>query len=174
MKLLSMLRGAGGRIVGRNPAATAASFVITTEPQEFFDAAAAARAYESLTDQLLAVVDQNADGVNRAALALRRESDLLLTLGISDPFAAKAGVLAQRALELSNAGRGVDLDARRHEVTVEQRTELVSQAIAFVSRAEMLMAEAKKKNRANIDMALERQSRLIGDVHRLALSSKEL
>lgn len=174
MKLLSMLRGAGSRIVGMTTPTAAVVFEITTEPQEFFDAAAAARAHDSITEQLLAVVDQNADGVNRAALALRRDSDLLLTLGISDPFAAKAGVLAQRALELSNAGRGVDLDARKHEVTVSQRTELVSQAIAFVSRAEMLMAEAKKKNRANIDTALERQSRLIGDMHRLALSSKEL
>jgi hypothetical protein len=117
----------------------------------------AQRAEMSLTEQLHAVVDRNADGVNQMALSIRRESDLLLTLGISDPLAAKAGSLAQKALELSNTSRGLTLQALKHDVSVAERTRYVSQAIAFVSSAEILLSEAKKKNRRNIDMALERQ-----------------
>lgn len=124
---------------------------------EYFDVDVAERAEVSLTEQLREVVDRNADGVNQMALSIRRQSDLLLTLGISDPMAAKAGSLAQRAIELSNTGRGRNLQALKHNVSVTERTQYVSQAIAFVSRAEMLLSEAKRQNRANIDTVLERQ-----------------
>jgi hypothetical protein len=116
-----------------------------------------AMAVGALDDQLHEVINRNADGVNRAAIKLRRQSDLLLSLGISDPFAAKAGSCAQLALELANAGRGVDLQAQPCNLGPKQRADLVARAMILVLRAEMLMGAAKKNNLANIQAAISRQ-----------------
>jgi hypothetical protein len=114
----------------------------------------------SLNDQMHEVIDRNADGVNRAAISLRRETDMLLALGISDPLAAKAGSYAQMALELANTGRGVNLEAQPHHATPQERSDLVARAMTLVLRAEMLMASAKKSNLANIEKALARHEQL--------------
>lgn len=165
MKILSLIR----RFGQRTPLSTNAPVMVATVPTlelDDYDPAVALVALETLDEQMHDVVDRNADGVNLMALKIRRESDLLLTLGISDPFAAKAGSLAQKALELSNARRGLTLQAVKHDVTVQERAMFVSQSIALVERATMLLAAAKKNNRANIDLALSQQARLMGDMHR--------
>lgn len=114
-------------------------------------------ALDSLNDQLHEVIDRNADGVNRAAIKLRRETDLMLSLGISDPFAAKAGSYAQMALELANSGRGVDLRAQLFHLAPNERADLVARAMTLILRAEMLMGAAKKNNLSNIQAALAQQ-----------------
>lgn len=136
----------------------ASSFDDVAEPRDRELLAAAA---SSLADQMHEVIDRNADGVNRAAIQLRRETDLLLSLGISDPFAGKAGSYAQMALELANAGRGVNLEARPHNLSPQERADLVARAMTLILRAEMLMAAAKKNNYANIEAALARQEQLM-------------
>jgi hypothetical protein len=114
-------------------------------------------ALDSLNDQMHEVINRNADGVNRAAMKVRRETDLLLSLGISDPFAAKAGSYAQMALELANTGRGVNHQAQSHRIGLRARAELVARAMTLTLRAEMLMGAAKKNERANIERALALQ-----------------
>ena len=114
-------------------------------------------ALDALNDQLHEVINRNADGVNHAAIKLRRETDLLLSLGISDLFAAKAGSYAQMALELANAGRGVNLQAQPYNLSPKERADLVARAMTLMLRAEMLMGAAKKNNLANIQAALAHQ-----------------
>jgi hypothetical protein len=139
-------------------AVLASGFDDVAEPR---DRELLATALSSLEDQMHEVVNRNADGVNRAAIQLRRETDLLLSLGISDPFAGKAGSYAQMALELANAGRGVNLEARPHNLSAQERADLVARAMTLMLRAEMLMAAAKKSNHANIEAALARQEQLM-------------
>jgi hypothetical protein len=115
----------------------------------------------SLHQQMHTLINRNADGVNRSALKLRRVTDILLTLGVSDPYAAKAGSYAQKALELANTGRGVTLQAEPCCATPWERAELVARAMALMLRAEMLMAAAMKTNRANIEAALQKQEQLM-------------
>lgn len=141
-----------------NLALVASSFDDVAEPR---DHALLATALGSLNDQMHEVINRNADGVNRAAISLRRETDLLLSLGISDPFAGKAGSYAQMALELANAGRGMNLQAQPHDLGPQQRADLVARAMTLMLRAEMLMAAAKKNNLANIESALARQEQLM-------------
>jgi hypothetical protein len=125
-------------------------------------------AINSLVEQLHEVVNKNADGVNLAAINIRRESDLLLTLGITDALVAKAGTLAQAALEMANAGRGVDINEEKHEVAVADRVEGVAAAMAIVTKAEGLLLEAKKSNKKNIDAALTRQATLLEEARAIA------
>jgi len=125
------------------------------------DIQVAKRAVDTLEEQMHAVVNRNADGVNLSALSIRRETDLLLSLGISDPVAAKAGTLAQLALELANAGRGVNLQNEMPNVSPQERVRMVAKAIAVVTRAETLLVDAKKHNRKRIDHALRTQSKII-------------
>lgn len=141
-----------------NLALVASSFDDVAEPR---DHELLATALGSLNDQMHEVINRNADGVNRAAISLRRETDLLLSLGISDPFAGKAGSYAQMALELANAGRGMNLQAQPHDLGPQQRADLVARAMTLMLRAEMLMAAAKKNNLANIESALARQEQLM-------------
>jgi hypothetical protein len=135
-------------------AAMASTFDEIMEPR---DQQLLGAALESLNDQLHEVINRNADGVNCSAIKLRRETDLLLSLGISDPFAAKAGSYAQMALELANAGRGVNLQAQPHDLSPKERADLVARAMTLMLRAEMLIGAAKKNNLANIEAALARQ-----------------
>jgi hypothetical protein len=152
------LRPAPSRSAATDLAVAATTFDDVAEPQ---DIALLATALTSLHDQMHEVINRNADGVNRAAIALRRETDLLLTLGISDAFAGKAGSYAQMALELANAGRGIDLQAQRHDITPADRAGLVARAMTLMLRAEMLMEHAKTLNRPNIQAALARQEQLV-------------
>jgi len=152
------------RVTAPAPAAAGALALVAST----FDEVAEARdrellgtALASLNDQMHEIINRNADGVNRSALGVRRETDLLLSLGISDPFAAKAGSYAQMALELANAGRGVDLQAQAHDMTPAARADVVARAMTLVMRAEMLMAHAKKNNLANIQSALAKQEQLM-------------
>ena len=124
------------------------------------DVEVAQNAHATLCEQVHQVINLNADGVNQSALKVRRTTDLLFSLGISDPFATKAGTLAQAALELANAGRGFDMDGDKHDSTPEERMNAVSKAIALVVRAEMLLAASKRRNRKNIDKALLEAGRL--------------
>jgi len=119
------------------------------------------KAIASINDQLHEVINRNADGVNRAAIGLRRETDLLLSLGVSDPFAAKAGSYAQMALELANTGRGMNLQAQPHNLSPQERADLVARAMTLMLRAQILMDAAKKNNVANIEAALARQEQLM-------------
>lgn len=128
-------------------------------------------ALDALNDQLHQVINRNADGVNRAAIELRRETDLLLSLGISDPFAAKAGSYAQMALELANAGRGVNLQAQPCNLSPTERADLVARAMTLMLRAQMLMGAAKKNNLANIQAALARQEQRMRSARAVLLSS---
>lgn len=117
-------------------------------------------ATEAIDEQLRVTIDRNADGINAAAIRLRRDTDLLLALGISDALAAQAGSHAQMALELANAGRGVDLQAQPHRLTPSDRAALVSRAMVLMMIAEQLMDTAKSNNRVNIETALSRQEQL--------------
>lgn len=123
-----------------------------------------AAAASSLDDQFHQLIDRNADGVNRVALRIRRDSDLLLSLGISDPMASKAGTLAQYALELANGKRGMTMEAVEHNPSSSERAELVIRAMSLASRAEMLLAHAKSVNAAAIEVALSTQARLLKEV----------
>lgn len=124
------------------------------------DEKVAGNALDTLCEQMHQVINVNADGVNRSALKVRRDTDMLLSLGISDPFATKAGSLAQEALELANARRGVDIHGDKHVVTPDERAKAVAKAIALVVRAEMLLDCAKRKNKRNIGRALEHAKQL--------------
>jgi ABC-type molybdate transport system substrate-binding protein len=153
------------RVAALVPPVTQTSLVASSfdEIAEPGDLALLATALASLNDQMHEVINRNADGVNRAAITVRRETDLLLSLGISDPFAAKAGSYAQMALELANAGRGVNLRAEAYHLSPKERAELVARAMSFMLRAEMLMGHAKKTNLANIESALaEQEQRMRG------------
>lgn len=112
-------------------------------------------ALATLCEQMHQVINVNADGVNRSALKVRRDTDLLLSLGISDPYAAKAGSLSQEALELANARRGRDMAGDLHTASPEERAAAVAKAMALVVRAEMLLDCAKRRNKRNIGRALE-------------------
>ena len=129
-------------------------------------------AYEALNDQLHEVINRNAEGLNHAAIRLRRETDLLLSLGISDPFAAKAGSYAQMALELANAGRGINLQAEPCNVDPRERADLVARAMTLMLRAEMLMDVAKKSNLAHIHAALDRQEQRLRSARAALLCSQ--
>lgn len=139
-------------------ALVAATFDAVAEPD---DHALLAEALHALDDQMHDVIDRNADGVNHAAIKLRRETDMLLALGISDPFAAKAGSYAQMALELANAGRGVDLRAQPHNLSPHERAGYVGRAMTLMLRAEILLDHAKKTNVTNIQVALTHQEKVM-------------
>lgn len=128
------------------------------------------REMHSLNLQMHEVINKNADGVNRIAIAIRRESDILLSLGVSDSRAAKAGTIAQKALELANKGRGENLQYERVELTPDDRAALVAQAIMLVNKAEKLMADAKKGNRKNIDAAITKQALYLIDLNQLTIN----
>jgi hypothetical protein len=145
------------------PAATGLAIVVAPcdAPGEARDRDLLGAAVDALDDQLHDVVDRNADGVNRCAIDVRRDTDFLLALGIADPFAARAGSYAQTALALANAGRGTGPQARTGRPTPQERADLVARAMTLVLRAEMLMAAARKNNRASIEAALDRQEQRI-------------
>lgn len=140
---------------------------VVDEPR---DRALYAASRRALDDQMHELIDRNADGVNRAAISVRRETDMLLALGISDPLAAKAGSCAQKALELANAGRGVNLQAQPHRLTPQERSDLVARATTLMLRAEMLMKTAKESNLANIEVALVKQEQLMKSARRTLLA----
>lgn len=121
----------------------------------------------SLVTQMHEVINRNADGVNRIAIDIRRESDILLSLGISDSKAAKAGTYAQKALELANMGRGENLHSERSNLAPSARAELVAQAMMWVNKAEKLMDEAKKGNKKNINSAIEGQKKYLSELNQL-------
>lgn len=156
---------------------TVSTDVVFISPNEDFpltenrDIEVAQSAQDSLEEQIHAVINKNADGVNKMALSIRRDTDLLLTLGISDPFAAKAGTLAQAALELANAGRGVNLQCEKHVLTPTARVQFVSKAMSVVTRAELLLRAAKEQNRASIDSALDRQAKIISGMRAGSLAN---
>jgi hypothetical protein len=156
------------------PAGDAMALVVAAfeEVTEAGDRALLVASRTSLDDQMHEVIDRNADGVNRAAISLRRETDMLLALGISDQLAAKAGSYAQKALELANTGRGVDLQAQPHHLTPHERSDLVARAMTLMLRAEMLMKAAKKSNLANIEAALARQEQLMTNVRHTLLANQ--
>jgi hypothetical protein len=149
----------------------AAAFDEVAEPR---NRALLAASRASLDDQMHEVIDRNADGVNHSAIGLRRETDMLLALGISDPLAAKAGSYAQQALELANSGRGVNLQAQPHHLTLREHSDLVARAMALMLRAEMLMAAAKKSNLANIEAALARQEQLMANARHTLLAQPSI
>jgi hypothetical protein len=152
---------------------TAVAVMVSTfdEVAEARDRRLLGAALDALNDQLHEVINRNADGVNRAAIKLRRETDLLLSLGISDPFAAKAGSYAQMALELANAGRGINLQAESHNLSPKERADLVARAMTLMLRAEMLMGAAKKNNLANIQAALAQQEQRMRSARAVLLCS---
>jgi predicted RNA-binding protein YlxR (DUF448 family) len=152
---------------------TAVAVMVSTfdEVAEARDRRLLGAALDALNDQLHEVINRNADGVNRAAIKLRRETDLLLSLGISDPFAAKAGSYAQMALELANAGRGIYLQAESHNLSPKERADLVARAMTLMLRAEMLMGAAKKNNLANIQAALAQQEQRMRSARAVLLCS---
>lgn len=115
----------------------------------------------SLDDQLREVFDRNADGINRAAKTIRDHSDSLLSLGITDDRVARAGTLAQLAVELANKGRGQSLDHVRHDVSVDVRRQHVETALATIAQAELLMKEATAENKAQIRDLFHRQERML-------------
>ena len=150
-------------------AAMASTFDAVAEP---CDHRLLRTAHEALNDQLHEVINRNADGVNHAAIRLRRETDLLLSLGISDPFAAKAGSYAQMALELANAGRGINLQAEPCNLGPRERADLVARAMTLMLRAEMLVDAAKKNNLAHIRAALARQEQRLRNARAALLCSQ--
>lgn len=140
---------------------------LVCDPAEMNDPAAKKlqeTASRCLDEQIHQLIDRNADGVNRLAMRVRRDSDLLLSLGISDPYAAKAGTLAQFALEMANGKRGMNIEAVAHTPSVSERKDLVVKAMSLASRAEALLNHAKSVNAAAIEVALATQARLLREV----------
>jgi len=115
----------------------------------------------SLEDQMREVFDRNADGINKAAKVIRDQSDSLLSLGITDDRVARAGTLAQLAVELANKGRGIGLDRIEHQVSVEIRRQYVETALATVAQAEVFMTEATAANKKQIRSLFQHQSRML-------------
>ena len=118
-------------------------------------------ARKSLDDQMREVFDRNADGINRAAKAIRDQSDSLLSLGITDDRVARAGTLAQLAVELANKGRGQGLDQVHHVVDVDVRWRHVETALATIAQAEALMREATSENKKQIRALFQRQEKIL-------------
>jgi hypothetical protein len=118
-------------------------------------------AMKTLEVQIHELIDKNADGVRHLALRVRHDTDLLLSIGVADPGVAKADSLARSALELTNAGRGASQQAERFELSTQVRADLVANAMALVSRAEALLAAAKRANIPNIRAAIKRQEQMV-------------
>jgi len=135
------------------------SSVSTAAPSLSVDLMESAR--KSVDDQMREVFDRNADGINRAAKAIRDQSDLLLSLGITDDRVARAGTLAQLAVELANKGRGQGLDQVRHVVDVNVRWHHVETALATIAQAEVLMREATAENKKQIRTLFQRQEKML-------------
>lgn len=145
------------------PTATTSADYHLTDPK---DQHRVSLAFDTLEEQLHAVINKNADGVNLSALSIRRDTDLLLSLGVSDPMAAKAGTLAQVALELANRGRGVNLSEEEHNISPFERADAVAKAMAIVTSAEELLKKARRNNSANIEDAIKKQASLISRARR--------
>ena len=103
------------------------------------------RSKNALAGEMNEVIDEHADGVNQIAIEVRKETDYLLLLGISDPCAAEASMFAQHALHLANVGRGVDLEGKTLKLTIDQRIEIVSTAMSSAITAERLLKESLRK-----------------------------
>ncbi|MAF04671.1 hypothetical protein [Herbaspirillum sp.] len=118
-------------------------------------------AEEAIASQLHTVIDNNADGINRSARTIRDQSDMLLSLGITDERVARAGTLAQLAVELANSGRGVNLQQVAHAPEVEDRRRLVVKAMATIAQAEGLISAAAADNKKSIRSAVAKQERML-------------
>lgn len=120
------------------------------------------KAKDSLVSQINDVINSNADGAVVIALRVRQSTDLLLSLGISDPASAQASIWAQQALHLVNVGRGNDLQGKKLNLTLEQRLEIVSSALGAVLMAERLLEDARSQNQAGITQAIQKQQQILG------------
>ncbi len=121
-----------------------------------------AKAKNSLVSQIDEVINNNADGAVVIALRVRQSTDLLLSLGISDPASAQASIWAQQALHLVNVGRGNDLQGKKLNLSLEQRLEVVSSALGAVLMAEKLLEDARSQNQLGITQAIKKQQQILG------------
>ena len=123
----------------------------------------------SLDANLIVVLNQYADSINKLAIEIRKEGDLLLTLGVSDEDVLKAGQLAQMALSYANLGRGVDLKGNESRNNFSERKINVATGMALTKSAQQLLANAKKHNKQVINEAIESHRRVLASVTNLNL-----
>jgi len=118
---------------------------------------------------LINALNEYADSVNAIALEVRKEGDLLLTLGISDKEVMKAGALAQLALSSVNLGRGLDLKGGQQEGDFYKRKINVASGMAMAKEARQLLTNAKKHNKQVINEAIEAHRLVLASVNQLNL-----
>lgn len=104
------------------------------------------KSVDVLSDDITALFNRHADGINAIALEVRKQTDILLMIGISDPSAAEASILAQQALHLANVGRGEDISGKKLHLTCDQRIEIVASAMSAAILAESMLKAVLKQN----------------------------
>ena len=104
------------------------------------------KSIDVLSDDISALFNRHADGINAIALEVRKQTDILLMIGISDPSAAEASILAQQALHLANVGRGEDISGKKLHLTCDQRLEIVASAMSAAILAESMLKTVLKQN----------------------------
>jgi hypothetical protein len=105
-------------------------------------------------------LDDVANVISSMAADIIREAALLLILGIVDHNYAEASTTANKVLYLVNLYRGQNLQGERYNLTLNEKRDLIIEAQAQVISSANLIAKAKKDNKLNIEMALEKQKKL--------------
>lgn len=169
-KVNSMRKGASlGLTVDASKSIERLSGPATVRPEHFPSVELVDLCDKNLELGLINALNEYADSVNAIALEVRKEGDLLLTLGISDKEVMKAGALAQLALSSANLGRGLDLKGGRQEGNFYERKINVASGMAMAKEARQLLTNAKKHNKRVINEAIEEHRSVLASVNELNL-----
>ena len=104
-------------------------------------------------------LDDVANVISSMAADIIQEAALLLILGIVDHNYAEASTTANKVLYLVNLYRGQNLQGEKYNLTLNEKRDLIVEAQAQVISCANLIAKAKKDNKLNIEMALEKQKK---------------
>lgn len=104
-------------------------------------------------------LDDVANVISSMATDIIQEAALLLILGIVDHNYAEASTTANKVLYLVNLYRGQNLQGEKYNLTLNEKRDLIVEAQAQVISCANLIAKAKKDNKLNIEMALEKQKK---------------
>lgn len=123
-----------------------------------------------LEQGLINTLNEYADAVNKLAIEVRKEGDLLLTLGVSDEDVMKASNMAQLALSCVNIGRGRDLKGDVKKSSFSERKSNVATGMVLTKEAQRLLSGAKKHNEKAINKAVARHEQILQNINKLKLS----
>ena len=113
------------------------------------------KAVQALTGEMHSVLDEHAQGVQKVSNKVGQETNNLLLLGIADQNAIDASMLAKRASQLAEKGRGgvsVDFDGNEEKFSIEQRVDILSTAMGLAVLADRLLNKALKSNEKQLKL----------------------